>query len=158
MHTECATAWHLVLSTASLPLFRIHIHTYISSKTISFSLFIFLHPPPHMQLHVQYVHTNLFLFHNTTSHLKLSHSPHLYTHSPSHHILHDHERNESALPRPLGATPAPVIVQPTQQDKHLPHINTGGNTCVHTLYIHVISNEHLHENIRNRLSVKDVEL
>ena len=126
-------------------------HTYISSKTISFSLFIFLHPPPHIQLHVQYVHTNPFLFHNTTSHHKLSHSLHLYTHSPSHHILHDHERNESALPRPLGATPAPVIVQPTQQDKHLPHINTAGNTCVHKLYIHVISNEHLHENIRNRV-------
>ena len=151
MHTECTTAWHLVLSTASLLLFCIHIHTYISSKTISFSLFIFLqllHPPPHMQLHV---HTNPFLFHNTTSHHKLSHSPHLYTHSPSHHILHDHERNESALPRPLGATPAPVIVQPTQQDKHLPHINTAGN-------MFIIRNGHLPGNLRNRLSVKDVEL
>ena len=49
--------------------------------------------------------------------------PHKHT-LPPHHILHDHEWDESTLSRALGPTPTPVVIQPTQQNKHLPCFNT----------------------------------
>ena len=66
---------------------------------------------------------------------------------PPHHILHDHEWDESTLSRALGAAPAPVIIQSTQQNKHLPCINTVTNEYKSLLYyrhthIHVIQMKH----------------
>lgn len=40
-----------------------------------------------------------------------------------YHILHDHEWDKPTFTRALGPAPSPVIIQPTQQNKHLPRLN-----------------------------------
>lgn len=91
--------------------------------------------------------------------IKFTSSQHLSS-CPSplpHHFIHDAERYQPTLRRALGPTPAPVIIETVEEQKHIPWGNPGGEeedkgvgakgvgyTCTHIHPDTYITSKHFH--------------